>query len=164
MALWTFTEMSQNLGCSIQNISNRKNSLRNMGFLEIDVDGKEKINENGYNYLMNKRKNTMKRELNKFNDNLVNTEEKTSNNNDSNAKQFNLTNDFIVEFLKNEVEELKGRVIEEQQQKKYWQDLYIKQNEEFKKLAFPPMLDTEEGNRETEEREKKGHWWHFWKQ
>lgn len=163
MALWTFTEMSQNLGCSIQNISNRKSSLRNMGFLETDVDGKEKINENGYNYLMNKRKNTIKSELNKFNDNLVNTEEKASNTNDSTAKQINLTNDFIVEFLKNEVTELKERLNEEQEQKKYWQNLYIQQNEEFKKLAFPPMLDTQEGNKETEEREKKSQWWRFWK-
>lgn len=162
MALWSFTEISQVLGCSIQNISNRKNSLRSMGFLETDEDGKEKINENGYNYLMNKRKNTIKNELNKFNDNLVNTEEKASNINSSNAQQVYSTNEFIVEFLKNEVTELKERLNEEQQQKKYWQDLYIQQNEEFKKLAFPPMLDTQEGNKQTEEREKKGQWWRFW--
>lgn len=163
MALWTFTEMSEILGCSVQNISNRKSSLKTKGFIELDVDGKEKINENGYNYLMNKRKNTLKSELNKFNEDLLNTEEKVSNINSSNAQQVYSTDNFVVEFLKNEVTELKERLNEEQEQKKYWQNLYIQQNEEFKKLAFPPMLDTQEGNRETEEREKKGQWWRFWK-
>ena len=47
MSLWTFTEVSRDLGTSIQNISNRKSKLKSMGFIETDIDGKEKINENG---------------------------------------------------------------------------------------------------------------------
>lgn len=158
MALWTFTEVSQQLGCSVQNISNRKGTFKNMGFIEVDVDGKEKLNENGFNYLKNQRENTMKNRVNKLNSDLVNGQENSNNIRDNQTKQTNLTNDFFVEFLKNEVDELKTRLIEEQEQKKYWQDLYIKQNEDFKKLAFPPMLDTQEGNRNTEEREKRGFW------
>ena len=46
LALWTFSEVSKDLGTSIQNISNRKSKLKSLGFIELDeVDGREKINE-----------------------------------------------------------------------------------------------------------------------
>ena len=162
MALWSFTEISQQLGCSVQNISNRKGKLKSMGFIEVDLDGKEKINEAGFNFLKEQRKNTIKNEVNKLNNNLVNEQENASNVNDLRDKQMNFTNEFIVEFLKNEVEELKNRLNEEQKQKEYWQNLYIQQNEDFKKLAFPPMLDTQEGNKQTQEREKRSFWSRLW--
>ena len=162
MALWSFTEISQHLGCSVQNISNRKGKLKSMGFIEVDLDGKEKINEAGFNFLKEQRKNTIKNEVNKSNNDLVNEQENISNVNTYRDKQMNLTNEFIVEFLKNEVEELKNRLNEEQEQKKYWQNLYIQQNEDFKKLAFPPMLDTQEGNNQTQEREKRSFWSRLW--
>lgn len=158
MALWTFTKVSQDLGCSVQNISNRKGKLKSMGFIEKDVDGKEKINENGYNYLMEQRKNSFKSDINKFSNNLVNNDENLNNINENETKQLHSNNDFIIEFLQKEIEDLKIRLNEETQQKIHWQELYIKQNEDFKKLAFPPMLDTQEGNRNTEEREKRGFW------
>ena len=62
-------------------------------------------------------------------------------------------------MLENQIIELKERVTEEAEKVKYRQDLYVKQNEEFKKIAFPPMLDTEDGNRTTEETERKKSFW-----
>ena len=167
MALWSFSEISQCLGTSIQNISNRKSKLKSMGFIVIDENGKEKINEAGYNWLINNSKQRKLNELNKTNDNLVNDEENIDNTNNS-SKQYQ--NDYVIELLKNQIDELKKQVIDEQsradkerEQVKYWQDLYIKQNEEFKRLAFPPTLDTQEGNKETEQKElKKSFWQRLW--
>ena len=56
MALWTYTEMSEVLECSPQNVNQQKAKLKKLGYIEVDpTDNKEKINENGYNYLLNKR-------------------------------------------------------------------------------------------------------------
>ena len=159
MPLWSFSKASEDLGCSIQNISNRKGKLKEMGFIEVDpIDGKDKLNENGFNYLLEQRKNNYKKSVNKFNNDLVNNNENLDNINENQTKQLNSNNDFIVEFLKNEIDDLKNRLNEETKQKIYWQELYIQQNEDFKKIAFPPMLDTQEGNKNTEERVKKSFW------
>lgn len=45
MALWTFTEVADKLECSQQNVYSKKNRLKQMGFVELDIDGKEKIND-----------------------------------------------------------------------------------------------------------------------
>lgn len=153
MSLWTFKEISQMLQCSPQNIYQKKNKLNQLGFIETDEDGKEKINDNGYNYLLRQRQLTMQTNSNNLNKTCLNSIENIENVGDSHIKQ-----DFIFEFLQKQVEDLKKQLEEEKEQKKYWQDLYIKQSEDFKKLAFPPMLDTEAGNKQTEENHKKGFW------
>ena len=155
MALWTFTKVSEILECSPQNVYQKKAKLKKMGYIEIDPnDNKEKINENGYNYLLNLRKNTMQNIPNNLNNTCLEETENIDNSNSLNFKQ----DQIIVDFLKNQVEELKNQVKEEKEQKQYWQNLYIQQSEDFKKLAFPPMLDTEEGNKQTEEATKRGFW------
>lgn len=158
MALWTFTKASEQLDCSPQNIYQKKAKLKKMGGIEIDpTDGKEKINETGYNYLLNLRKNSMQNSENNLNNTCLKNEINTDNTSVADFKQ----EQFIVDFLQNQIEDLKNQVKEEKEQKQYWQDLYIKQNDEFKKLAFPPMLDTEEGNKQTEEATKKSFWKRF---
>lgn len=153
MSLWTFKEISQMLQCSPQNIYQKKNKLKQLGFIETDEDGKEKINDNGYNYLLRQRQLTMQTNSNNLNKSCLNSIENTENAEDSQIKQ-----DFIFDFMQKQVEDLKKQLEEEKEQKKYWQDLYIKQSEDLKKLAFPTMLDTEEGNKKTEEKHKKGFW------
>ncbi len=155
MALWTFTKISEILECSPQNVYQKKAKLKKMGYIEIDpTDNKEKINENGYNYLLNLRKNTMQNNTNNLNNTCLEDNESLDNGSNSSFKQ----DQIIVDFLKSQVEDLKNQVKEEKEQKQYWQNLYIQQSEDFKKLAFPPMLDTEEGNKQTEEATKKSFW------
>ena len=72
---------------------------------------------------------------------------------DSSIKQ-----DFVIEFLKKQIEDLQKQLESEKEEKKHWQELYIKQNEDYKKITFPIMLDTEAGNQKTEEKIKKGFW------
>lgn len=152
MALWTFTEMSEMLNCSPQNIYQKKAKLKNMGCIEIDPeDNKEKINENGYNYLLTLRKITMQNNSNNLNNNTLNAVENIENTTISTFKQ-----DFVFEFMENQIKELKERLKEVEEEKKHWQDLYIQQSEDFKKIAFPPMLDTADGNKQTAEKVKKG--------
>jgi hypothetical protein len=153
MSLWTFKEVSEMLQCSPQNIYQKKGKLKVMGGIETDIDGKEKINDTGYNYLLRQRQATMETNSNNLNNTCLNSIENAENTGNSSIKQ-----DFIFEFLQRQVEDLQKQVAEEKEQKKYWQDLYIKQSEDFKKLAFPPMLDTEEGNKQTEEKHKKRFW------
>lgn len=151
MSLWTFKEVSEMLQCSPQNVYQKKSKLKQMGAIELDEDGKEKINDIGYNYLLKQRQNTILNNSNNLNNTCLNSVENAEIPSDTSIKQ-----DFIFEFLQNQIEDLKKQVEEERGQKKYWQDLYIKQSEDFKKIAFPPMLDTPEGNKQTEEKHKKG--------
>jgi len=153
MALWTFAKVSEILECSPQNVYQKKAKLKKLGYIEVDpIDNKEKINENGYNYLLNLRKNTMQNAVNSLNNTCLNNTEDTENNSNSSFKQ----DQFVVDFLTNQVEELKNQLKDEKEQRQYWQNLYIQQSEDFKKLAFPPMIDTKEGNKQTEEVTKKG--------
>lgn len=155
MALWTFAKVSEMLDCSPQNIYQKKAKLKNMGGVEIDpTDNKEKINETGYNYLLNLRKNTMQTNTTNLNNTCLENEESISNSGNANIKQ----DLFIVDFLKNQVEELKKELQEQREQTQHWQNLYIEQTADFKKLVFPTMLDTEDGNKQTEEQIKKGFW------
>ena len=75
----------------------------------------------------------------------------------------NMQKDFVFDFMKKELEDLKKQLEKEREDKKYWQDLYIQQSEDFKRLAFPPLLDTQEGNKQTEDKIKKGFWSRFFK-
>lgn len=121
---------------------------------------KKKLTIVGYNYLLETRKKTFEKKSNNLSNDLLNNNENIDNNNYLKEQQ----KDYIVELLENQIVELKQRITEEQEQKKYWQDLYIKQNEEFKRLAFPPTLDTQEGNKETEQKElKKSFWQRLWR-
>ena len=140
MTLWSIKELSEMLDCSPQNIYQKKAKLKKLGYIEIDEEGKEKINENGYNYLLNQRKATIQNNSNNasiLNKSCLSNNESIDITTDSNIKQ-----DFESE----------------KEEKKHWQELYIKQNEDYKKITFPIMLDTEEGNQKTEEKIKKGFW------
>ena len=103
---------------------------------------------------LEQRKRTLANEVNKFSNNVVNNKESLLNS-ELDSKQIN-NNDLLVDFLKKQVDELKLQVNEEKEQKKYWQELYIKQQDELVNKIFPTLLDTQEGNKETEERVKKG--------
>lgn len=158
MALWTATEMSRVLGCSAQNVNQKKQKLKELGYMEVDpIDNKEKINENGYNYLLNQRKLTLQMTSNSSN-NLNNTCLKDIENRENNGSPQFKQDLFMFDFLKKEVEELKKQLEEEKNHTKYWQDLYIKQNEDYKKITFPLMIGTEEQNRKQAEENKKGFW------
>lgn len=155
MSLWTFAKASEILECSPQNLYQKKAKLKKIGGIEIDAtDNKEKINETGYNYLLNLRKNTMQTNANNLNNTCLQSEENIVNNDSANIKQ----DLFVVDFLKNQVEELKKELQEQKEQTQHWQNLYIEQTTDFKKLVFPTMLDTENGNKQTEEQIKKGFW------
>ena len=125
MSLWSIAEVSKIMGCSPQNIYQKKAKLKSMG-------------------------------ASKLNKTCLNDIENVENTSDSSIKQ-----DFIFQFLQEQVEDLKKQLADEREKSKYWQDLYIKENENFKKVAFPIMLDTEAGNRQTEEKHKKGFWTRF---
>lgn len=160
MALWEIAEVSRQLNCTQQNIHQKKDTLRKMGYLVKDPDdnNKEKITEQGFNYLRDIRIKTMKRQGRLMEDNIQDNEriENISNN-------ANMQKDFVFDFMKKELEDLKKQLEKEREDKKYWQDLYIQQSEDFKRLAFPPLLDTQEGNKQTEDKIKKGFWSRFFK-
>ena len=156
MSLWSIKELSEMLDCSPQNIYQKKAKLKKLGYIELDEEGKEKINENGYNYLLNQRKSTIQNNssnINILNNTCLNSSENQDATMDSSIKQ-----DFVIEFLKKQIENLQKQLELEKEEKKHWQELYIKQNEDYKKITFPLMLDTEAGNQKTEEKIKKGFW------
>lgn len=156
MSLWSIKELSEMLDCSPQNIYQKKAKLKKLGYIELDEEGKEKINENGYNYLLNQRKSTIQNNssnINILNNTCLNNSESQDATMDSSIKQ-----DFVIEFLKKQIENLQKQLESEKEEKKHWQELYIKQNEDYKKITFPIMLDTEAGNQKTEEKIKKGFW------
>jgi hypothetical protein len=156
MSLWSIKELSEMLDCSPQNIYQKKAKLKKLGYIELDEEGKEKINENGYNYLLNQRKSTIQNNssnINILNNTCLNSSENQDATMDSSIKQ-----DFVIEFLKKQIENLQKQLESEKEEKKHWQELYIKQNEDYKKITFPIMLDTETGNQKTEEKIKKGFW------
>ena len=156
MSLWSIKELSEMLDCSPQNIYQKKAKLKKLGYIELDEEGKEKINENGYNYLLNQRKSTIQNNssnINILNNTCLNSSENQDATMDSSIKQ-----DFVIEFLKKQIEDLQKQLESEKEEKKHWQELYIKQNEDYKKITFPLMLDTEAGNQKTEEKIKKGFW------
>lgn len=156
MSLWSIKELSEMLDCSPQNIYQKKAKLKKLGYIELDEEGKEKINENGYNYLLNQRKSTIQNNssnINILNNTCLNNSESQDATIDSSIKQ-----DFVIEFLKKQIEDLQKQLESEKEEKKHWQELYIKQNEDYKKITFPLMLDTEAGNQKTEEKIKKGFW------
>ena len=156
MSLWSIKELSEMLDCSPQNIYQKKAKLKKLGYIELDEEGKEKINENGYNYLLNQRKSTIQNNssnINILNNTCLNSSENQDATMDSSIKQ-----DFVIEFLKKQIENLQKQLESEKEEKKHWQELYIKQNEDYKKITFPIMLDTEVGNQKTEEKIKKGFW------
>lgn len=156
MSLWSIKELSEMLDCSPQNIYQKKAKLKKLGYIELDEEGKEKINENGYNYLLNQRKSTIQNNssnINILNNTCLNSSENQDATMDSSIKQ-----DFVIEFLKKQIEDLQKQLESEKEEKKHWQELYIKQNEDYKKITFPIMLDTETGNQKTEEKIKKGFW------
>ena len=148
MSLWSIGEISKMLECSPQNIYQKKAKLKSMGAIEKDEDGKEKINDKGYNYLLKQRQLTMQTNSSNLNKTCLTDIENTENTSNSSIKQ-------------EQVEDLKKQLSDEREKSKYWQDLYIKENENFKKVAFPIMLDTEAGNKQTEEKHKKGFWTRF---
>lgn len=156
MSLWSIKELSEMLDCSPQNIYQKKTKLKKLGYIELDEEGKEKINENGYNYLLNQRKSTIQN--NSSNVDILNKSCLNNNNNTDIATDSDIKQDFIIEFLQKQVEDLQNQLETEKEEKKHWQELYIKQNEDYKKITFPIMLDTESGNQITEERNKKGFW------
>lgn len=156
MSLWSIKELSEMLDCSPQNIYQKKAKLKKLGYIELNEEGKEKINENGYNYLLNQRKSTIQNNssnINILNNTCLNNSESQDATMDSSIKQ-----DFVIEFLKKQIENLQKQLESEKEEKKHWQELYIKQNEDYKKITFPLMLDTEAGNQKTEEKIKKGFW------
>ena len=156
MSLWSIKELSEMLDCSPQNIYQKKAKLKKLGYIELNEEGKEKINENGYNYLLNQRKSTIQNNssnINILNNTCLNSSESQDATMDSSIKQ-----DFVIEFLKKQIENLQKQLESEKEEKKHWQELYIKQNEDYKKITFPLMLDTEAGNQKTEEKIKKGFW------
>lgn len=154
MSLWSFTEMSEILECSPQNVFQKKGKLKKLGYIEIDTDGKEKINENGYNYLLEQRKTTLRTPSSNLNNSCLNHQKNTENSDDERLKQDN----YIVDFLQKQIEDLQKMLQEEKEQKQYWQKLYVEQNDEFKKISFPIMLGTTEQNKKQEEETKKGFW------
>ena len=70
MSLWCIKELCEMLDCCPQNIYQKKAKLKKLGYIELDEEGKEKINENGYNYLLNQRKSTIQN--NSSNINILN--------------------------------------------------------------------------------------------
>lgn len=149
MGLWDIPTVSELLDCTQQNIYQKKSTLRKMGYLEIDpIDKKEKINENGLNYLREMRTQTLKRQGRKANIMEQDSEhiEKSCN--------VSIQQDFVFDFMKKELEDLKTRLVEAEKEKTYWRDLYIQQVEDFKKMAYPTLLDTKEGNEKTEAKVK----------
>ncbi len=157
MALWSFTEISEKLDCSPQNIYQKKSKLKNLGYIEIDTDGKEKINENGYNYLLQQRQSTIQNNSNNLNKSLNNDLNKSINSDFTSISDFKQDN-YFIDFLQKQIEELKQQLKEEKEHSKYWQDLYIQENSDFKKLVFPIMLNTEDGNKQQEQETRRGFW------
>lgn len=153
---WSFSEVAAKLECSPQNIYQKKGKLSSIGGLVVDEIGKEKINETGFNYLQELRKSTLK---------SVSTSENKSNSTIVENNVADTQNTVFVELkqkeqrivdLEEKIEDLKSRLREETDQKKYWQELYVKQNDNLHKDIFPLLLDTKEGNIQNEEKRKKG--------
>ena len=117
---------------------------------------KKKLMNGGYNYLMNIRKRTLQGKVNNLPNNDLVDKEKHDNTNNLVDEQSN----YIIKFLQDEIVELKKQLVNEQERTKHWQELYIKQNEDFKNLAFPIMLDNKEKEvGEPSQVSTKKSWW-----
>lgn len=149
MALWEIAEVSRQLNCTQQNIHQKKDMLRKKGYMEIDPnDNKEKINEQGFNYLRETRIKTIQRQRK----NATGIEQDIEHM--ENSCNVSIQQDFVFDFMKKELEDLKTRLVEAEKEKTYWRDLYIQQVEDLKKMAYPTLLDTKEGNEKTEAKVK----------
>lgn len=156
MGLWSFAEAAANLDCSPQNVYQKKGKLNSIGGIEVDTNGKEKINDIGFNYLQELRTNTLKSKATSDDKSSLNFK----NNNNENVNNIGNTEfkqaEYVINVLQEQIKDLKERVEEEKKQKEYWQDRYTNQNEELMTKIFPVLLATEEQNKQQEENTKKG--------
>lgn len=151
--LYSIKRASQLLDCSTQNIYRQKAKLIQLGLMELDNLGDYCLNENGINYLREKRTKTIK-ETSSSLSSVVNEELQSVAN-----PVFSSGSPEIVEILKQQIQDLK-------EEKEYWKKEYEKKDQELAKTnehlqnmnttVFQRLLATEEENRKQEENIKKG--------
>lgn len=148
---FTIKEASRIVDCTTQNIYRQKSELISKGYMEQDKSGAYYINENGINYLRDKRAESIRSSSQVFNQ--VDNKDLSSVANPTNA-----SNTEYIQVLKEQIQDLKN-------ERDYWKERYIQKDDELKNkndyiqsvntqvFAF---LNTTEGNKQTEEKIKKG--------
>ena len=149
--LYSIKEASKLLDCSTQNIYRQKSELISKGLMEQSNTGSYFLNENGINYLREKRIETIKANSQDF-------KQVENNNLSSVATPVFADNTTIIELLKEQLQEAK-------QEKDYWKKQAETKDQELKEKnsyiqdlntkAFA-LLGTTETNKQQEENIKKG--------
>lgn len=151
--LFSIKEASKMLECSTQNLYQMKGKLIAEGFMEKSNSGRYLLNEQGINFLRDKRILTLK--TNKGFNQLDNKDlTSIANANTSND------NTEIIEILKQQLQEIKNdREYWKNQAEKREAELQEKNNyiQELNTKAFS-LLGTAEQNHKQEENVKKGFW------
>jgi len=166
MSLFTYAEAAKQLDCSVQNVHGKKEKLKEMGFLEKDIDGKDKVNTSGLNYLLEQRKRTMEQQARKqqqLSNDSSSTESSVDNLDDENGKFFSdkqfpdihIEDSIIIKLLTKQIEELKKEKEEYKQEAIKWQDLYIAQDHHLQEAIYPKLLGSGENS---DVMLKKGFW------
>ena len=160
--LYSVKEASNLLACTKQNIYRQKDYLISKGLMEEAETGTFYLNEKGINYLREKRIETMKSsQANSQDFNTLDSQANSSVENPLNP-MFSADNTELIEFLKEQIQELK-------KEREYWQREYHKKDDEVTRLndrlqelstgMFQKFLATAEQNQEQAERTKKGFWY-----
>lgn len=122
--------------------------------------GKEKINENGFNYLQDLRIITMKTKNNstslKLNNSLTSPIENEPTPAYTEIPENQQVHSTVVDLLTTQVDELKKQLNDQKAETLKWQELYLGKEKYINEKILPQLLNTSEGNQQTEEKMKKG--------
>ncbi len=150
---FSIKEASKLLNCSTQNIYQQKSKLLQDGYMEQDkITGGYFINEKGINYLREKRIETMKANNQGFNQ--VDKQDFKG----IATPTVSTDNTEYINMLKEQINDLK-------KDRDYWKNEFIRKDNELKdkneyiqgmSTKMFALLDTAEGNKKQEEKNKKG--------
>jgi len=92
-----------------------------------------------------------------FNNSLTSDDEKETSTPDvPPVSSIQQADSIVVDLLKDQIEELKTQRDEQKAETQRWQGLYFDKEKQLNEILYPKMLDTAEGNQQTEEKVKKG--------
>lgn len=152
---FTVKDASKMLDCTTQNIYQQKSRLIQLGYMEKSITGEYVLNENGINYLREKRAETIKASSQGFNQignkgftNIANPTIATDNTD-------------LINMLKEQLQDLKA-------EKEYWRNEYTKKDNELQAKneyiqglntqVFALLGNSEQNKQEPEPEVKKSFW------
>ena len=153
--LFTITEASKMIDCTRQNLYQKQDALKKLGYWQTSNTGKNYLTAEGINYLREQRIETIKTTSKVFNQ--LDSKDLT------NAENTVLPtgNADLVNILQEQIKELK-------EEKDYWRkqtelkDQELKNKNDYiqkKNIKAIALLGTAEDNKKQEEEHKKNSWW-----